>query len=281
MEQIEMNEFLYSKLLPGLWKYLIKSFKKRKEEFEVINNNFVNPIELSKVYIEPNCQHGNPADEEDVASPINRPVFAVLNDFLSKKFIEKDGRRHLFVLADAGMGKTSLLLLLLLMIKLYSIMKFWPKKYNCELLKLGSDSIINMNNMPNKANTILLLDSLDEDPLAWQNYENRILQIIKASLEFNKVIISCRTQFFPQGQKDPFDRAGNIVIGGYTCPKFYLSLFNDTQIRQYLEKRFKKKVLFFFEKKNVKKICLANTICKRMKSLRLRPFRYTQLTKMR
>ena len=43
----------------------------------------------------------------------------------------------MFILSDAGMGKTSLLL----MLKLMHLTCFWPQKYSCQLFKLGDDTL--------------------------------------------------------------------------------------------------------------------------------------------
>lgn len=72
----------------------------------------------------------------------------------------RGGHTQLFILSDAGMGKTSLLL----MLKLAHLFSFWPKRYNCLLLKLGPDTLERLRAHPNKGDTVLLLDALDEDP---------------------------------------------------------------------------------------------------------------------
>jgi hypothetical protein len=52
----------------------------------------------------------------------------------------------MFILADAGMGKTSLLL----MLKLGHLLSFWPKGYDCLLLKLGADTLERLDKHPNQ-----------------------------------------------------------------------------------------------------------------------------------
>jgi len=64
------------------------------------------------------------------------------------------------------------------------------------------------------------------------------VELLRASKYFRRVILSCRTQFFPEGSTDPFGRPGRVEIGGFTCPMFYLSLFDDDQVKQYLAKQF-------------------------------------------
>jgi len=64
----------------------------------------------------------------------------------------------LFILGDAGMGKTSLLL----MLKLMDLGGFWPKKFTSYLHKLNEFTLETISKIENKKSTILLLDALDE-----------------------------------------------------------------------------------------------------------------------
>ena len=43
---------------------------------------------------------------------VKAEVFKTIDDFLKRDTIERDGRNQMFVLADAGMGKTSLFMML-------------------------------------------------------------------------------------------------------------------------------------------------------------------------
>lgn len=83
-----------------------------------------------------------------------------------------------------------------------------------------------------------MLDALDKDPLAWGNIESRSVALLDATTEFRRVILSCRTQFFPETGSDAFGRPGRVEIGGYICPMIFLSLFDEEQVDAYLHKRF-------------------------------------------
>ena len=89
-----------------------------------------------------------------------------------------------------------------------------------EGVRLAVDEI---NAAANKRGTILLLDSLDEDPEAYGRVKDRLLEILHASQHFFRVIITCRTQFFPDVDKDRLDRLGWFATGGFTCLVKYLS----------------------------------------------------------
>jgi hypothetical protein len=166
---------------------------------------------------------------------VRQPAFEVIDAFLKGDFAPLgDGRTQLFILSDAGMGKTSLLM----MIRLMHLTAFWPKGYDCRLLKLGSDTLETVRAQPNQARTVLLLDALDEDPTAWRRIEGRLTEILDATRNYRRVILSCRTQFFPETAADAFGRPGRVQVGGYTCPMVFLSLFDDDQVDAYLRRRF-------------------------------------------
>jgi uncharacterized protein YjbI with pentapeptide repeats len=197
---------------------------------EFIADIFGDPVELARNYIEPNCQHFNPADDKDEEARflIRNPAFKCVEDFLSGQR-KPDGRNQLFILSDAGMGKSSLLV----MLKLTHLASLWPDGYECTLLKLGPTTLEDLTTVAGRRNKVLLLDALDEDPLAWGQVANRVADILTATRNFRAVIISCRTQFFAAGE-DPFNLRGQVEVAGFLCPVLYLSLFDERQVDDYL-----------------------------------------------
>ncbi|MCP4108767.1 MAG: ATP-binding protein [Desulfobacteraceae bacterium] len=252
-----------TKWVQVLYKRLTKVQKKRQKELDKINDlMFGDPIDLAKCYVEPDCQDMNPADQFDEDFFASRsPVMTVINNFFQSKSLEIN---MLFILSDAGMGKTALMT----MLKLMYMTSLWPKKYNCVLMKLGKKTVPEIRKLENKAGTVLLLDSLDEDPMAYGKAEDRILDILDASKHFFKVVITCRTQFLPKTEADPFRRPGILKIGGYVCSAKYLSFFDDLKIIEFYEKRLPKKWGFWTDQQ---KIDEARIVVKAMGMLRCRP----------
>jgi len=99
-------------------KLLAEKLKKvrgeRAKAVTALKDEFGDFTTLWNYYEQPNCQYQNPADDDEDALPhptVDKfPVLEKLHEFLSKEVVERDGRSQLFILADAGMGKTSLLL---------------------------------------------------------------------------------------------------------------------------------------------------------------------------
>ncbi|MCP4699482.1 MAG: SUMF1/EgtB/PvdO family nonheme iron enzyme [Gammaproteobacteria bacterium] len=261
--------YLSTDLLKPLLKKLLALWKARDQEIINIADTFGDPVQLAKYYVQPECQHHNPADidEDDVRSHVRSPAFKTLNDFMDKEVLVRDGKSQLFILSDAGMGKTSLLM----MLKLSHLSAFWPQGHECVLLKLGQNTLDIVEEIENQRNTVLLLDALDEDPTAWDRLEGRLLELLEKTKFFRRVIISCRTQFFPEKGLDPFGGAGRVVLGGFRCPVLFLSLFDDERVEAYLHKRFSVSWYRFLSRKAEQKRQKAVSILKKTGSLRFRP----------
>ena len=255
----------------------------RVKQVEALTDEFGNFTALLNYYEQPNCQYQNPADYDEDALPHSTgdkfPVFKALHEFLSKEVVERDGRSQLFILADAGMGKTSLLL----MLKLMHLFDFWPKRYKCLLLKLGESSLERINAQEGKANTVLLLDALDEDPMARGEegrVEQRLCDLLTASRNYRQVLITCRTQFFPKTGLNPFRDPGLVTVEGHRCPLLFLSLFDDRQVDDYLHKRFPDPWDSIFTGRANPLRLKAKAMLLPMKSLRFRPLLLTHVDEL-
>ena len=270
-----ITTYISAKTLPKLLKPLVKVLKDKQDARQQaiihIGDHFGNPEALAEFYIEPNGQNINPADEieDDAISSSRQPIFDTINNFLNRKIANNnDGLNQLFILADAGMGKTSLLMIL----KLSHLMTFWPTGYQCTLLKLGPSTLSDIDNIKDKSNTLLLLDSLDEDPSCREGKtEARLIAVLDASKHFKRVIITCRTQFFPDESnqsKSVFHKPGKVSVGNYSSPLTYLSLFDETQVNSYLKKRYPNRFLVL-EDARIKQ---ANQALTMTDSLQFRPF---------
>lgn len=190
-------------------------------------------------YIPTKYQDLSPSQAEEpgrayISSPKGLLVPTMLNIIFND-----DSDRYYLILADSGMGKTTF------MINLYLAYKKqwrWKKKYEIKLLPLAHPRTFEViDKLQNQENTILLLDALDEDNGAVKNYQERLEQIIDKTWKFRKIIITCRTQFFPSEQKEP-SKGGYFRHGpdggSHHFRKQYISVFDDDDIRSYLWKQF-------------------------------------------
>ena len=242
----------------------------RKEIEQLSDDLVVKPLDLARLFIAPDCQPYNPADhhEEDrLDAEFRRPAFSFIQNFICSPAANSDGRSQLFILSDAGMGKTSLLA----MFKMAHIYGFWPAKLNCVALKLGPGTLDSLAQLKGAGNTVLLLDALDEDPTAMGRIEERLQELLSATARFARTLITCRTQFFPKGENDAFGRQDRVRLGSYTCPVVYVSLFSDEQVLAYLRKRFPPRWFRRVLLRDNPRIGEAQAVVDTMDSLRFRP----------
>ena len=251
---------------------LTKLRKDREDEVIQISDQFGDPEILARSYVDPDFQFFSPADydENEPLRAIRMPAREWVNEFLSGAFQVRDGRHVAFVLSDAGMGKTSLLT----MLKLTHLLSFWPQDLDFVLLKLGEDTLDQISQIKNKRKTVLLLDSLDEDPVAWGKIEQRLRDLLKATENFRQVIITCRTQFFPKEGKSPIEKEGKVVVEAYVCNLLYLSPFSNEQVEKYLRLTYPPSILteaWNWIRSLESEIDKARKIVLPMHSLRMRP----------
>jgi len=188
-------------------------------------------------YIEPDASNVDPANEDDLRdfAFVREPVFAAID-----RSLDSPDKVHVLVLADSGMGKTTLLL------NFYQRELSRPKKRRREvaLVPLGrADATDQIKAVANKRSTILLLDALDEDTHAIADHSKRLQQLMVLAADFKAVLITCRTQFFTSDAALPSatgisrvspKRAGSS--GSHHFKKIYLLPFSTAQVRSYIAK---------------------------------------------
>ncbi len=194
----------------------------------------------TRYYVKPNCCSVDPASESEIRNLVTaeEPLFKVVDRFLSKAH----GGRYLFVLADSGMGKSSFLINYFAR----NLRRGRRKRHRLNVVPLGvPDGIDRLKEILIASESVLFLDAFDEDILAIRDHRSRLSDLMDKCQPFGKVIITCRTQFFPSDEELPMEtgllRVGPrraSEAGTYEFKKLYLAPFSDRQVRQYLRKRF-------------------------------------------
>lgn len=185
-------------------------------------------------YLEPYCSNVDPSDREDLRNTVavRELVLAALD-----RELDADGNRHILVLGDSGMGKTTLLLNLV-----SREQRRRARSRRIALIPLGEPGAIDaIRRIQAKRETILLLDAFDEDPRAIEDVSTRMAEIMTAASTFKKVLMTCRTQFFASDRDIPKQtglrrvaprRAGESA--GYQWRTVFLEPFDRKQIDQYV-----------------------------------------------
>ncbi len=253
---------------------LLRSFTgDQAQEFNQLRDDFTDPAELVRCYVEPHLQSCNPfSGPRESYFPVPREsAFSLLNRFLDGGPPKhRDGSSQLFLLADAGMGKSSLLLI----IKLMQLAGLWPSCHHCLLLRLDENTLEYMAAVDNKSETILLLDALNEDHQARERLHGRLSQLLRAGAKFRRVIITCRTHFFPEVESDSSGRVRLRDLSGYNCPILYLSPFNARQERTLIRNKISrntKKYIGFQGFGASRRREQATLLLAKMRKMRMRP----------
>gem|GEM_PF-2289439 len=194
----------------------------------------------TRYYIPPNCSSVDPAQEAEMRQVVatEEKLFAAVDKHLAKD----NPHRHLLLLADSGMGKTSFVL------NYYARNQRLPKRKQQRLavVPLGiPDADDYIARISDPQNTVIFLDAFDEDTKAIQDHRQRLLELMRACRNFRRVLITCRTQFFPRDEEIPREtglaRVGPRKAGEgatYEFWKLYLSPLDDDQVGEFLRQRY-------------------------------------------
>lgn len=194
-------------------------------------------------YIRPDCCNIDPAAEVE----LRHALFAVRSDLFEamEHFLTSDDvpNRHLFLLADSGIGKTSFLLNYFAYSERLRAIKRAPPIAMVALNVPGSDERI--REVKDKDRHVLFLDAFDEDTKAIADHHQRIRDLMAAASEFKRVVITCRSQFFARDEEIPLE-TGVVRVGPrpagvaatYEFVKLYIAPFSEKQVNDYLRRRF-------------------------------------------
>ncbi|WP_277935036.1 pentapeptide repeat-containing protein [Parablautia intestinalis] len=174
----------------------------------------------------------DPCDQEEIDDESGFELIP----FFMKEFKNPDSQ-YFIILADSGMGKTTFLLKLFFKYKRKIL-----KRYKIILIPLSQKQALDeIKKVKNKQKTILLLDCFDEDTRAMEDYIARLTEICNETELFFKVIMTCRTQFFPDSENEP-RITGKMKFGvgkkNVEFEKYYILPFRDSEIRMYLKKKY-------------------------------------------
>ena len=205
----------------------------------------------TKIFIPTQFQNASPARQAEPGDSL--PFVSrspLIPHFIKNAFNKKkDSERFYLVLADSGMGKTTFMINLYIR---YQGFFNWRRNHNMRLLRFSHpDTMKEIQAIkPEEArNTILLLDALDEDPHIVSRdpnisdeeaFDHRVDEIVAATLNFSDVVISCRTQYFPRQENNPYEIKVKRPDGKgyYILNKLYLSPFTDQEVKKYLNKKY-------------------------------------------
>ena len=223
-----------------LWKKVIKPNRSFAKFVDSVYSKETRKESL-KYYIPTRAQDIDPCEYDEIRENNGKYLSCLLIPFFIKDaFKDSSAGKYYLILADSGMGKTTF------MLRLYRecLRKFhFPKRRNVELIPLADPKCLEkIMRIEYPEKTILLLDALDENKDAMNSYREFFAELMEETSGFYKIVITCRTQFFPNSDAEP-ETTGLIQIGKTNkCTeivKKYLAPFSDEEVQSYLKKRFR------------------------------------------
>lgn len=219
-----------------------------------------------KLFIDTKFQSKAPSDYTDpMESLYIDPTDNLLTFYLNKVLVLQNTNNALYcVLAGSGMGKTTFSVnLLIRYIRKYSETSL---PFPIHLLSLSNERIIEqIESIEEKNRKVLILDALDENTNATENFDLFIQELESCIEKFKIVILTCRTQFFPDEEKElRHSRLRNYGKnkGFKVYNKHYIAPFSSDDINLYLSK------MYSWKRKKKKK---AKRIVEKCNSLMIRP----------
>lgn len=218
----------------------------------------------NKIYIQPYIIHNGGSSKQ------------LLHDFFIKKVFTKESTEPndvYIIFGDTGTGKTAALVHLF--DDYVTQYKQGEHPYpNIKFFSLRDTNLDTIKNLPDKENTILLLDALDETPAA---QDHTLFLQFQEGLQalfhgFARVVITCRPQLFTDQKAASAATHTKIrtSTGWVKCTELFLAPFNNRQINQYLNQVFP-----FY--KNYKKRRTARKIVKKHAYIAIRPLVLTYI----
>jgi hypothetical protein len=193
-----------------------------------------------RYYVRPYCTSVDPTQEAEIRQVVStrEDLFQAVERFLAKE----SPYRHILLLADSGMGKTSFVI----NYYAHNLKLGRGRRRRLAVVPLGVPSALDdISKIEDKKNTVIFLDAFDEDPKAMQDHRSRLGEVMKACSAFNRVLITCRTQFFGSDEEIPRETSVMIVAprqlgesSVYEFWKLYISPLTDEQVAHFLQKRF-------------------------------------------
>ena len=258
-----------------------RRIKRRKNALTdiVLQFDYLSIRRARRYYIATQYQNATPSRQEEPGFTHQYIARNKLIPFFIRTAFDQraEAERFYLILADSGMGKTTFMVNLYL--RYHGIFNSRHDQ-KMKLLRFSDPetlTIVRSIGNEEAKRTILLLDALDEDRgivstnsaiSDSQAFRNRIDEIIEITRTFAIVVITCRTQYFPGQEDDPYELKIRRPDerGFYTFNKLYISPLNNEEVKRYLRKKYGS--LFFINRCKKKK---AERIVNQAGNLLMRP----------
>lgn len=257
-----------------LWNLTPWSARKQQDEYihEALDHDFKEYLgkESQRQYIETQFLSFPPHEFDEPNKATTATTREPMDKFCDRIFDEGNPNMRVYmVLAGSGMGKTTFMVNIFCRY-VHQNMTRKGMPMDIRLLRLDDEKVIDKigklceddSIKPDK--TILLLDALDENRYASENFSAFKSKLEDVMEPFGLVMITCRDQFFDNEKSIPTSTNWVAVTKDknlISYNKIYISPFSDEDIKKYLSKKYR----------NRRKRKLATHIANGCKALMARP----------
>lgn len=262
------------KLVMFLWNLTPFSARKMQNEYihSALDHDFKEYLgeESQRQYIETQFLSTPPHEFDEPNKATTATTREPMDKFCDRIFKKNNPNERVYmVLAGSGMGKTTF------MVNVFCryVKQNMTRKgmdFDIRLLRLDDEKVledikkISEDGFIKPEKTILLLDALDENRYASENFVEFKQKLEDAMEPFGLVMITCRDQFFDNEKSIPTSTNWVSVTKNKNLicyNKIYISPFSDEDIKKYLALKYK----------NRKKRKHASLIAEKCKVLMARP----------
>lgn len=249
-------------IIGGCWalkKFLHEIPNWRKTEINklrAINGAETLKLVKSSIYIKTMGQREPPHSNDSINISSKRfPLIEYIIDDILNQEKALDDKRYM-ILGGSGMGKTTFSVALFY--KYINCKRFKKSPYPIYIQSLMHPNVlqeINKLGVTIEQNAIIILDALDER--SFKNVDDVgdfIEKVEEATRNFLAVIITCRTQFFPDGESEPDElkiRKTGGAIRKLSYDKIYISPFNKKESKKYLRRKFGLNIFKYLKAKKI------------------------------
>lgn len=253
-------------IIGGCWtlkKFLREIPKWRKKEINklrAINGGETLKLVKSSKYIKTMGQKEPPHSNDSINISSERfPLIEYIIDDILDQEKTLDDKRYM-ILGGSGMGKTTFSVALFY--KYINIKSFRRSPYPIYIQPLMHADVIqeiDKLGVTTEQNAIIILEALDER--SFKNAEDVgdfIEKVEEATRNFLAVIITCRTQFFPDGESEPDElkiRKTGGAVRTLRYDKIYISPFNKDESQRYLRRLFGFNLIKYYKAKKITDKC--------------------------
>lgn len=253
----------------------VSKIKKRRAAVEVVRSHFTSEdlAEMIRKYVPSRYSEIKDLVEIDYDTESFKPQKGVYRNLVSgmvRRFTRPSRHKYYIILADSGIGKTTFMVNLFFALHSRILPFIFRPRPKTEFIHLGGslEPLEKIQQIPDKVNTIVLLDGLDEYNFKSSSPSAEIQNLLQHLQPFREIVITVRTQFFATTMAE-IPEIKDISMGKsgrHSVCRFYLAPFTMMDVLRFLNNEFP-----LYRIRQWKMFAKSLRIVKKIPRLRMRP----------